>query len=347
MGASQKKKVLEIEVSALPAKQNSFTFYMFIIKSKELFDICYVSRRDPGKKEGFQRNLSKSRARSIAKYLDEIKKCIPTALIIMFENPVKYDKQKKVLKIPKQPKAALVIDGQHRLYGYEEAESNVDIPVIGFPPLSEEDQVILFRDINSNQKGVSQSLLYDLLSITKDAQFYKMRGHELAEKLNENSDSPFYGKIKMTGVGPGRISQSMLINKLEPLIKDGGGILCFYSLEDQYKIIRNYFQAVKNLFIQDWDAKGSRIGEPLGFGAFLTLFKSVFNLVVQEFGSDLRVEKFQEYLEPCSSFDFSRDSLSGLGGTSGMNHIARELSGLISSHKNKGSSEPSKGLILD
>ena len=65
-----------------------------------------------------------------------------------------------MLHLPQTYRAAYVIDGQHRLYGYADSErAGQDlIPVVAFVDLPRSEQVRLFMQINENQQAVPKNL---------------------------------------------------------------------------------------------------------------------------------------------------------------------------------------------
>ena len=64
-----------------------------------------------------------------------------------------------ILRLPQTFRAAYVIDGQHRLYGYaDSSRASTDlIPVVLFTNLETSDQVRLFMQINENQQAVPKN----------------------------------------------------------------------------------------------------------------------------------------------------------------------------------------------
>lgn len=64
------------------------------------------------------------------------------------------------LHLPQTYRAAYVIDGQHRLYGYARSDraANDLIPVVAFVNLERSERVRLFMQINENQQAVPKNL---------------------------------------------------------------------------------------------------------------------------------------------------------------------------------------------
>src|ERR1700733_14197063 len=107
-----------------------------------------------------------------------------------------------ILHLPQTFRAAYVIDGQHRLYGYAESSraSSDLIPVVAFVNLQQSDQVKLFMQINENQQAVPKNLrntlnadlLWDSTDKRKQAQALKLK---VAQLLGELKSSPLRGRI--------------------------------------------------------------------------------------------------------------------------------------------------------
>ncbi len=105
---------------------------------------------------------------------------------------------------------AKVIDGQHRMEGLrafvgEEFQVNVSI----FIDADIADQAYIFSTVNLTQTKVNRSLAYDLFDLAKSKSPQKTC-HNIAVALDENEKSPFYQRIKKTGVSTeGRFSETI------------------------------------------------------------------------------------------------------------------------------------------
>lgn len=316
-----------IEVKASVVRQKSWQFYCFVLDSAIFDRIAFVSRRDDDKDLGYQRNLSSRRALDIAHYIDKENGCLANSILVNLENGATYDPESQLLRIPDQPKAAWVIDGQHRMFGLRQAKTNYDLVVTAFLDLPVADQAKQFKIINSKQKGVPTSLLYDLLDLTKDGTYVQQRGHDLATRLNDDPESPWYGQIDMTGSGDGLISQTRVVTALESLISDRGA-LYQYSEEEQYGILRNYFTAVKGMFPTDWGNKSSVLTKALGFSAFLIVLPQVLTLCLQQFQA-FTIQSILTVLKPIRTYNFSAEHHKGWAGHPGENRLASSIADVL------------------
>lgn len=331
--AAKKNGVRFVEVKASVAKQRNWRIFSFVIDSATFDRIAFVSRRDDDKDAGYQRNLSKQRAADIARYIDKEDGCIPNSILVNLEDGATYDEKTQTLRIPDQPKAAWVIDGQHRMFGLRQARTTYDLVVTAFLGLDVAEQAKQFKIINSKQKGVPTSLLYDLLDLTKDGTYVQQRGHELATKLNDDPESPWYGQVDLTGSGDGLITQTRVVTALEGLISERGALFQ-YSEEEQYGILRNYFTAIKTVFASDWGNKNSVLTKALGFSAWLIVLPQVFAVCLQRF-QNFTIKSILAVLTPIKAYNFSAEHHRGWAGHPGENRLAGALADALKSSEPK------------
>jgi DGQHR domain-containing protein len=318
-----------VEVKATAAKQRGWRILSFVLDSTTFDRIAFVSRRDDDKDAGYQRNLSKQRAADIAHYIDKEDGCIPNSILVSLEEGATYDEKTQTLRIPDQPRAAWVIDGQHRMFGLRQAKTTYDLVITAFIGLDVAAQAKQFKIINSKQKGVPTSLLYDLLDLTKDGTYVQQRGHELAARLNEDPESPWYAQIDLTGSGDGLITQTRVVTAVENLISERGALFQ-YSEEEQYGILKNYFTAVKTTFASDWGNKNSVLTKALGFSAWLIVLPQVFAICLQRF-QNFTVKSIVMVLTPIKTYNFSAEHHKGWAGHPGENRLAGALADAIKS----------------
>ncbi|MCW3091415.1 MAG: hypothetical protein JWP81_2484 [Ferruginibacter sp.] len=121
-----------------------------------------------------------------------------------------------------------IIDGQHRLWAFDEKEDlegNYELPVIAYIDLDRAWQAYLFYTINIKPVKINTSLGYDLYPLlrtqnwlegSKDGLlFYREnRAQELVEALWIYKESPWKGRIKMIGEGDGNISQAAFVKAI-------------------------------------------------------------------------------------------------------------------------------------
>jgi len=104
-----------------------------------------------------------------------------------------------------------VIDGQHRLWAFEELEleGDFELPVIAFVGLDLKWQAYLFYTINVKPKKINASLAFDLYPLLRTQEWLtKFEGHaiyretraqEIVDLLWSCKESPWYHRINMLG----------------------------------------------------------------------------------------------------------------------------------------------------
>lgn len=137
---------------AMKFVQNQHSIYLATIPVEDIFPFSFVTRRTDDAIQGFQRNLSEERALDIARYLDDSYGSIPTNIILSAQDLSNfgYSSRTKTIKFKRSPNSFLVIDGQHRLYGYGLTKKGHRVPVAIYQGLSRKEEASLFIDINTN-----------------------------------------------------------------------------------------------------------------------------------------------------------------------------------------------------
>lgn len=123
-----------------------------------------------------------------------------------------------------------VIDGQHRLFAFDEADPNLadfQLPVVAFHGLDISWQAYLFWTINIKPKKINASLAFDLYPLLREQDwldsgdrivvYRESRAQELTEILWATPESPWYKRINMLG-GPrresGPVTQAAFVRSL-------------------------------------------------------------------------------------------------------------------------------------
>ena len=302
-----------IEVDAREFEQSGTKLYSFVMTGADVFRVSTISRREDDKELGYQRMLNRNRAMEIASYVDHRHGLLPNNLILAFKESVRYSQGK--LHIPVEPDAALVIDGQHRLWGLHLAKADFQVAVVGFIGLDLVRQKELFITINKFQKGVPTSLFLDLLPEIKDlvgVDVAQERAIDLVKGLNVDEDSPWYQQINLTGEGRGAISLANFVRKLKPLLGQPSITRLLYG--EQYQLLFNYFTAVKTVFLEQWNDGRSLIKKTVGFGALMGTLPEMFVITTREKG-EFTVSAIRDVLSLVDSFRFDKETLGAGSGT--------------------------------
>ncbi len=170
------------------------TFYLCKMDAKLLCNISYVARRGETEEKGaVQRILNKSRITGIKDYVIA-GGFFPNNIILNLVKIENITLDDNSFDIIDEARIAQVIDGQHRIEGLREAiavDPNIgteEYPVLITVDMSTADCAELFISINTEQKVVPRSLIYDLYGVIniENRDFSIDRGTDIARQLNDD-----------------------------------------------------------------------------------------------------------------------------------------------------------------
>ena len=241
---------------------------------------------------------------------------------------------------------ASIIDGQHRLSGFNNDNSkDFDLIASIFVDLPVEDQAMLFATINIKQTKVNPSLVYDLFAETTLRSPQKS-AHNICKSLNVDETSPFYHRIKPLGKKTedygGLITQATFVKALLPMIcaqpdvirdaikkkttlntfdqQNAKCVFWTYFKEEKdwaiLKVLTNYFNAIKAELPDDWTIDSSPLCRTIGFLALMRLLPELITIGSSQGNLDLHF--FQGYAakaKPLSPFSFEVYPANGPGQT--------------------------------
>ncbi|TRX49638.1 DGQHR domain-containing protein [Fulvivirga sp. M361] len=321
---------------------------------------------------GIQRILSSTRQKEIRKYVTEFEYAtFPTSIIINLPHEkidlvdinvslkaVDFKKERDIhfpdavdfflqndnepsnqtlLIFPYEKSIAQIIDGQHRLSGFNvNDEIEFDLPVTIFVDQTVENQAEIFSTINGKQTRVTSSLVYELFGITDRRSPYRS-AHEITKILNESEESPIKQWIKRLGKSTdhyeGFVTQSTINKNIFQLIsgnaKQADEDMMVLSRKDELtmdtpyskktpplrkyfiqeeeeviaKVIINFYRAVKHIFTEQWNSEESIFKRTVGFNAMFKVMIDLIEIGVIE--NDLSEENFIEKLEKIGDVNFN------------------------------------------
>ncbi|MEE9681761.1 DGQHR domain-containing protein [Pseudomonas moraviensis] len=286
---TRKKVVHPVHNAAcLSTKFGNIPAYTFAIKANDIIALHYVAVRGQDMEAGaVQRPLSVRRINGIRSYILDGNTFFNSFIINWTDTNYIPKFKAGLISVPIVPHAAQVIDGQHRIAGLEAAiEINEDIGeqellVTMCIGLSTPEAAQIFLNINTEQKPVPKSLVFDLFGeVIDDAEHGVNRATDLARDLNEDPTSPLYNLIKFPGAarGQGNIELSTFVSALKDHLHPKTGTFYIYRLRDfdkQKASISNYFQAIRDYY-SEAKAWGSTSKNPFlkaaGFNGAMDFF---------------------------------------------------------------------------
>ncbi|MBB5878858.1 DGQHR domain-containing protein [Xanthomonas arboricola] len=321
----------------IEVKQGSRRFLLTRLTARTLAAISYAAVRGQSSEVGaIQRILNNSRIGSIKDFAIAGGD-FPNAIVLNWvksDNPIYTSEGRLTFEV--KAMSAQIIDGQHRVAGLREAiEENktigkLEVPVVIYDQLSTKECADLFLAINTEQKPVPRSLVFDLYGIASEdlVDPAAMRARDIATFLNEDEDSPYNGEIKFPGQKSrrGGIALSTAVSAIKPLVNEKGTFeqLQIYELEIQRKVVLNMFIALQRKYKSAWDEKSNAFKYAAGFmGAmeFLQLKLIPYCSVKMSFTT--------ETIETALHFNENelivQEDTKGLSGSSAAKHVYEKL----------------------
>ena len=263
-------------------QQGDLTLYTTAIKVKVLIQPNFysVETLDPKvvNDTGYQRLLNQARARKLADYIvkgqDSQDAFLPTSVFLATDQMLDFEESTNSICVDTNTIGPFsVVDGQHRLEGLKMATKKDDrvlefaVPVniaVNLPKLH---QMCHFLIVNTTQKSVDKAVeqrivarltesldVEDIPSLPKWIQNVVERGEvekavKLVAFLNENTDSPWHGKIRMANeLGGKMINQGSFVKAIVKYILTASNPLAVVNeFDKQKRIFLNYWKAIAGL----------------------------------------------------------------------------------------------------
>lgn len=272
-----------IKVPAIEFHQNGNLLYTFIINGKKISLFASISRIKRGEQHelaGYQRPQVISHIGEIRHYLESQNAMIPNAIVIAFDERVKFIKAEANgsdngfghLEIPVDAdvhdaeKAGWIVDGQQRMTAIQEANiGSFPMCVVGFIAADERAQREHFIRVNSAKplpKDLIDELIPEtdaLLDTTKERRKFPLK---LRNLLNHQDQSPFKGRIKTPTMPSGYIASSSVMRMLDNSLSNGVLFrhrrIASDDVPSMLTILINYWSAVRATFPAEWELPPSK-----------------------------------------------------------------------------------------
>ncbi len=249
----------------IEVNQHGMKFYLANLPASIVTEISYASVRGRDDEQGSVQRVLNSRRIGNIKDFALNNGAFPNSIVMNWvKGNIVVNKAGNKIKFSIEEYSAQLIDGQHRVAGIKEAISedvnfsDYELPVAIYINLSTKQCADIFLSINTEQKPVHRSLVFDLYEIADDqiVDQAAARARDIALELSDASDVPFYGMIKFPGEQPrkGGVALSTVVSSIKPLIEKNGifdqvGLVTF---ENQSKVFLNYFNVMKKRYGEVW-----------------------------------------------------------------------------------------------
>jgi DGQHR domain-containing protein len=274
--------------------QGRWRFYTLTMPSDVLAKCCYVSDRFDDPVEGFQRRLDKKRAMDIATYIDAGLGTIPSAVILSAQKQSGFTVtgRGKTVRFKFGDHAFLVLDGQHRVYGYSLAKNALRVPVVIYNGLTKEEEVKLFIDINTKQRPVPNELLLDIKRFASYEKPDEKFLGELFDAFNARPESVLSGWLSSAEKQKGRITRVTFNAAVQPTLARFGQ----RDVDSIFGSLNSYLAAAR----QHLQEKRSQetFSNPVVFRALLDVFPRIARVVNDRKGQEYDDSDFYLAMEP-------------------------------------------------
>jgi DGQHR domain-containing protein len=226
------------------------------------------------------------------------------------------------------------VDGNHRLHfgdgkeaGYSRIEKLVSFCLAY--DLTREEEIQLFKDINDNQKRMDTSHLDQIQVRLTPEEDLKRRNPELyiAQKLGRDSTSPFSGRVYEGGKKPvgADVPLRGLKTGLEYMLSRSTQLPHLEDVEAQYRVIRNYFGAVKKWQPKAWKSpKDYILLRGSGLWAICFIGAQVIDRALQQ--DKFNTTEMLTILRSGKDWDWRKQGdFKGLGGRGGALEISKRV----------------------
>jgi DGQHR domain-containing protein len=309
--AIAKKKDAPINYPCLVISQNNHRFYLTSIPVLDIFKHCFVSTRDDDNLQGFQRQLSKPRADDIAKYLDQGVGSIPTNIVLSAQEDakLKYNRRNKTISFERLDKSFLVLDGQHRLWGYqiclERFKKDHRVPLSIYENLSRTEETRLFIDINTKQVGVPAALLLDIKQLAQIEGERDTTLRELFDGIKKSPNLNFSGLLSSSKSVTGKVSR-VTFNRAVGQALDSS-VLQGLDKKKRLILLTNYIKAFENVLDDQ---------KLLTRSAFLEAIFDIFEQAVRQSllsHKNAKTESIQKVISPIAKYSYGDSTLRSVG----------------------------------
>jgi DGQHR domain-containing protein len=274
--------------------QTSHRFYTLSMPSDVLADTCMVEPRYKDPAEGFQRALDLKRAQDIASYIDSGLGTIPSSIVLSAQEEanLQYNRPNRTLSFDRSPRAFLILDGQHRVYGFRLAESRLRVPVVIYNDLSRTEEARLFMDINTKQRPVPNELILDIKRMAETESNSEALMRDVFDAFEKRSDSPLFGLMSPFERKKGKISRVTFNGAIKPIYD----LFAAAGPETVYEVLSAYLQSCL-AGLREHEVQ-NMITNPTLFKALMLLFPTVAERVNDRHPNEFTTAHFDEILKP-------------------------------------------------
>lgn len=326
-----------IKCEALKFIQGEKTFYMCLIKAKELLSDYSIDTYDPATNQsGYQRNVQIARARKFADYLLKCNGVFNATCLLNIRDAkeCKFYVSKRISKNLKVGRLEIykslnVVDGQHRIKGLEIAvkdgyNKEALVPTIITRGNKKQEEALSFLIINRTAKGIKADLTDELIFRTINAErlsdaLKEVLGlaiernigefaRDVSKKINEDTETLWLGRMTLPNESKGpekTVNLRIFAQSLVDAINSCGALKRAANLGDIDTVVtwlKDYWQAIGKLCPRSVSKKEWNKYSLLRTAGVSTMNK-LFGRILDDVGQDVSISKIIASLEKISSLD--------------------------------------------
>lgn len=315
-------------------EQQNHSFLLTAIPVSLLTEIAYASvRRQDDEAGAVQRILIGARIAGIRDFALQ-RGDFPASIVLNWVGDPLTKQSGKVSILPKS-RSAQIIDGQHRVAGLAEAHNEKPeigdtlIPVAIYSGLNTEQAAQIFLSINTEQRPVPKSLVFDLYGIAGDDLMdpAALRARDIISQISGVGE-PYEGFIKYPNQGykRGGIALSTAVDSVKPLVETKGALeqAGIEGLELQAAVFLNYFRTLRDKYGPHWTERTNALIYAGGYIGAIQFFRTkLIDYCVQRRSFESNTMSDAITISP--STRILQEEIRGLGGTEAANKILERL----------------------
>ncbi len=263
-----------MRIKGIKFVQNNQEFVVAVLPVREIVGRCKVDVWSPENSDGYQRDITLTRAREFGRYMSK-GGTSPTAVLINLRDANTVSEVAPGEFEVEDTATLWIVDGQHRIQGLSRlAEEDprlldVEMPVIMMRLGGRYPEAEQYLIINRTQKGVRADLAERILaqkakregatrvelglgdtplpaSLSKDI-VWRSRAVDIGDMLNQRTDSPLHGRVKLPNMRAeaATISQKSMSDSLKSLLRHE--VFGNLTNEKLTNALINFWKAVQHL----------------------------------------------------------------------------------------------------
>ena len=308
-----------MKIKATDLSQGDYKCYLAVMNAKNVFEHSIVSRAEEDSERGYQRSLDEKRANDIALYLNN-GNVIPGCIILSAQKKSNFSFENEEITFENVEDAFFVIDGQHRLFGSHKATVDVDLPVYIFTGLEIPEEIQIFLDVNSKQKGVPKPLRIELTKFLVEPDSTDKIRLDLFNKLNTDPESPLFNRLSSTASVSGKISHVPFKESIDPILSSD--IVKPLEFDNKYLLLMNFLKAASNI-LTEASGNSKKLTTTVFFSALFKNFEFICKLSLMSGG--FSYETLKKVMNPIANIDFEIHKGTGTAANRAMTIEIKEL----------------------